>query len=116
MKISVITVAYNSANTLGDTLQSVAAQNYPVVEHILIDGASTDGTAEIVDRYGDHLAKYLSETDLGIYDAMNKGLSLATGDVIGFLNSDDMFADASSWRKLHNISLMKVLVPSTVIS
>jgi glycosyltransferase involved in cell wall biosynthesis len=93
MKISVITVSYNSGATLGDTLHSVKAQKYPDIEHILIDGGSTDCTAELISQQGDHLAKYVSEPDCGIYDAMNKGLALATGDIVGFLNSDDMYAD-----------------------
>jgi len=90
LKISVITVAYNSARTLGDTLKSVAAQSHPDVEHLLIDGGSTDGTADLVRLHGQHLARYVCEPDCGIYDAMNKGL--ATGDVVGFLNSDDIYA------------------------
>jgi len=102
MKISVITVAYNSANTLRDTLHSVAAQTHPEIEHILIDGGSTDGTADLVRQHGGHLARYVSEPDRGIYDAMNKGLYLATGDVIGFLNSDDMFAEPCSLAEIAN--------------
>lgn len=92
MKISVITVCYNSAETIADALQSVANQTWPDVEHIVIDGASTDGTQAVIARYGARLAKVVSEPDAGIYDAMNKGLRLATGDLIGFLNADDVFA------------------------
>lgn len=95
MKISVITVARNSADTIADTLDSVTAQSHPNVEHIVIDGASTDGTLGIVQRQGGRVAKVLSEPDGGIYDAMNKGLALATGDILGFLNADDVYADAS---------------------
>src|SRR5579862_4728303 len=91
MKISVITVCYNSATTIGDTLDSVAGQSWPEVEHIVIDGASTDGTQEIVVR-GKRVARFVSEPDSGIYDAMNKGIALATGDVIALLNADDMYA------------------------
>jgi glycosyltransferase involved in cell wall biosynthesis len=94
MKISVITVAYNSAATIGDTLRSVAAQSYPTIEHIVIDGASTDATLEVVRSEGRHVSRVISEADGGIYDAMNKGLRVATGDVVGFLNSDDIYADA----------------------
>ena len=94
LKVSVITVAHNSAGTIHDTLRSVAAQTHPTVEHILVDGASSDGTMQVVSMHGSHLAKVLTEPDRGIYDAMNKGLALATGDVIGFLNSDDRYADA----------------------
>lgn len=94
MKISIITVAYNSAATLGDTLRSVAMQkNHSDIEHILIDGASTDGTADVVRQHGGHLACYRSEPDRGIYDAMNKGLNCASGQVIGLLNSDDYYVE-----------------------
>lgn len=93
MKISVITVAFNAAHTIADTLDSVAAQTHPDVEHIVVDGASTDGTLTVVERHGKHVARMMSEPDRGIYDAMNKGLRLATGDVIGFLNADDVYAD-----------------------
>jgi glycosyltransferase involved in cell wall biosynthesis len=92
MKISVITVAYNAANTIPDTLASVAAQTYPDIEHIVIDGASTDGTLAIVQRHHNAMTRIVSEPDDGIYDAMNKGIALATGDVIGFLNADDFYA------------------------
>lgn len=93
MKISIITVCYNSVATLGDTLASVAAQDYPDVEHIVIDGGSTDGTQALVEQAGQHVKVFVSEPDKGIYDAMNKGLRLSTGEAIGFLNADDMFAD-----------------------
>jgi glycosyltransferase involved in cell wall biosynthesis len=92
MRVSVVTVCYNSAATIGDTLQSVAAQSHPDVEHIVIDGGSADGTQDVVRQRGAHVAQFVSERDRGIYDGMNKGLARATGDVVGFLNSDDMFA------------------------
>jgi glycosyltransferase involved in cell wall biosynthesis len=95
MKISVITVAFNAEQTIADAIESVASQNYSNVEHIVIDGASTDGTVDIIRRYTDQLAKVVSEPDQGIYDAMNKGIKLATGDVIGLLNADDVFQDES---------------------
>jgi len=91
--ISVITVSYNSRETIADTIESVASQTYPSVEHIVMDGASTDGTLEVLERFRDKLSKIVSEPDEGIYAAMNKGLSLATGDVIGTLNSDDVYVD-----------------------
>jgi glycosyltransferase involved in cell wall biosynthesis len=91
MKISVITVAYNSAATIRDTLESVAAQDHPDIEYIVIDGASRDDTMKIVEEFRDKIAHLVSEKDRGIYDAMNKGLALATGDVICFLNSDDYY-------------------------
>lgn len=92
MKITVITVCYNSAGTLADTLASVREQSYPGIEHIVVDGASSDESMEIIRANGQHVAKVVSEPDHGIYDAMNKGIQLATGDVVGFLNSDDVFA------------------------
>ncbi len=95
MKISVITVVRNNADTIADTLRSIAVQTHPDIEHIVIDGASTDGTLEIVKRQGTRVAKIISEPDHGIYDAMNKGIALATGEVIGFLNADDVYADDS---------------------
>ena len=90
MKISIITTTYNSAQTVADTLQSVANQTYHDIEHIIIDGASKDNTLEIVKQFP-HVSKVTSEPDKGIYDAMNKGIALATGDIIGILNSDDIF-------------------------
>lgn len=92
MRISIITVAYNSAATIADTLRSVSTQSHPEIEHIVIDGASTDATLDIVRREGTHVARLHSEPDRGIYDAMNKGLALATGEFVGFLNADDMLA------------------------
>ena len=92
MRISIITVAYNAARTIADTLESVAAQTHPEIEHIVVDGASTDGTLDVIERHHDKLTKVISEPDRGIYDAMNKGIRVATGDVIGFLNADDVFA------------------------
>lgn len=91
MKISIITATYNSATTIRDTIESVIAQDYDDIEHIIVDGASKDKTLEIVKGYGDKIAKIISEPDKGIYDAMNKGIKSATGDVVGILNSDDFF-------------------------
>ena len=85
MKISVVTVSYDAASTIEDTLRSVAAQTYSEVEHIVVDGASRDGTREILERYRGRLAHLISEPDQGIYDAMNKGIRLATGDIVGTL-------------------------------
>lgn len=92
MKISIITATYNSAATLQDTLNSVRSQDYAPVEHLVIDGLSTDATLEIA-RSFPHVAKIISEKDKGIYDAMNKGIALATGEVVGILNSDDFYMD-----------------------
>jgi glycosyltransferase involved in cell wall biosynthesis len=94
MKISVITVCYNSAKTLERALQSVVDQDWPHIEHIVIDGGSTDETSLILKRFN-HLAALVSEPDKGIYDAMNKGLKLATGEIICFLNADDQYASTS---------------------
>ena len=93
MKISIITVCYNSAETIGDTMRSVACQAHPDIEHIVVDGASTDDTLAIVRAFPLRLSHVVSERDAGIYDAMNKGLGLASGDLVGFLNADDMLAD-----------------------
>ena len=91
MKITVITVAYNSAATIADTLRSVAAQTHPDIEHIVIDGASNDATVALARAHSTPTTRLVSEPDRGIYDAMNKGLRLATGDLVGFLNADDVF-------------------------
>jgi glycosyltransferase involved in cell wall biosynthesis len=94
MKISVITVCYNAAATIADAVQSVAAQDHSDIEHIVIDGGSRDGTLDILERNKSRISRIVSEPDRGIYDAMNKGVALATGDVVGFLNADDWFAHA----------------------
>lgn len=96
MKISVITVCYNSVNTLQDTLESVLGQTYDDMEHIIVDGNSSDGTVELIRRYEIRYQgklRWISEADGGIYGAMNKGIALAKGDVIGFLNADDYYQD-----------------------
>jgi len=93
MKISVVTVSYNAAATIAATIASVRAQTHPDVEHIIIDGASKDDTQVIVERMADDCTLFVSEPDRGLYDAMNKGIARATGDVVGILNADDFFAD-----------------------
>ena len=92
MKVSLITVTYNSAAYLQDCIDSVVRQRYSDIEHIIIDGGSTDGTLEIIKKYDNHIAKWVSEKDNGMYDAINKGIAMATGDIVGILNSDDMLA------------------------
>ena len=92
--ISVITVCYNSAPTLTRALESVADQSWPHVEHIVIDGGSTDGSRQVLERYRPQLSRVISEPDRGIYDAMNKGITHATGDILCFLNADDIYANA----------------------
>jgi len=92
-KVSIITVCYNSEKTIEDTIQSVINQTYENIEYIIIDGLSTDNTLEIVNQYKDKIAKIISEKDNGLYDAINKGIELATGDIIANLNSDDFYID-----------------------
>lgn len=99
-KISIITVSYNSATTIRDTIDSVLSQNYQNLEYIVVDGKSTDGTQEIVASYGSRVSKFISEKDNGLYDAMNKGIALASGDIIGILNSDDVYASADIFSKV----------------
>lgn len=91
MKISIITAAYNAANSIRATLDSVAEQDHPDIEHIVVDGASPDGTAAVVKAYGRRVAALISEPDAGVYDAFNKGLARATGEAIGFLNAGDTY-------------------------
>ncbi len=98
MKISVITVAYNAGATIGDTCASVAAQDWPDVEHIIIDGGSSDGTAAEVAANARPGHSFVSKPDKGLYDAMNKGVARATGDIIGFLNADDFFCRTDALR------------------
>ena len=101
MKVSIITTSYNSAATIADTLNSVREQDYPDIEHIIIDGKSTDKTVQIVETFP-HVAKLISEKDKGIYDAMNKGLNLVTGNIIAILNSDDIYSNSSVISKVVN--------------
>ncbi|MFN1835377.1 glycosyltransferase family 2 protein [Balneola sp. MJW-20] len=93
MKISVITISFNSEATMGKTIESIRGQNYSDIEHIVVDGGSSDRTLDIIQDNENITSKWISEPDDGIYDAMNKGIRLATGDVIGFLNSDDRYYD-----------------------
>jgi len=93
-KARIITVDRNSAATIEETIRSVVSQNYPHIEHIVMDGASTNVSVDIVRRDSEKIAIFSSEQDRGIYDAMNKRLAMATGDIIGFLNADDVYADS----------------------
>jgi len=93
MKFSIITVSYNSSDTIADTIHSVSGQSHPDTEYLIIDGASGDGTLKILDSLRDKIDILISEADQGIYHAMNKGIEKAGGDVIGILNSDDVYAD-----------------------
>lgn len=94
MKVSIITVTYNSASTVSETLRSVAGQDYSALEHIIIDGASKDNTLEVVQQYP-HVAQLISEPDKGMYDGLNKGIAVASGEIIGILNSDDVLHDST---------------------
>jgi glycosyltransferase involved in cell wall biosynthesis len=93
IKISVVTVCFNAAKSIERTIQSVMSQQDADIEYVVVDGASTDGTMAIVNRYANRISTIVSEKDGGIFDAMNKGIGLATGDVVYFLNADDAFAD-----------------------
>ena len=95
MKVTIITVVFNGAKTIRQCIESVLSQDFPEIEYIVIDGNSSDGTQEIVSGYGTKIARFVSEPDGGIYDAMNKGIQLATGDVVGILNADDFYAYTS---------------------
>ena len=93
MKISIITVVYNNEDTISEAIESVLGQNYKNIEYVIIDGGSKDKTVKCINRYKDQLGYFVSEKDNGIYDAMNKGIKACTGDVIGILNSDDLYED-----------------------
>lgn len=99
-KISIITVCYNSQQTILDTIRSVQSQDYLHREHIIIDGQSKDGTLALLEQHRSEFDVLVSERDRGVYDAMNKGIQLATGDIIGFLNSDDIYYDKTSLSKI----------------
>ncbi|MBL7890328.1 MAG: glycosyltransferase [Bacteroidia bacterium] len=95
LKISIITVCYNSADTIESTVQSVISQDHPDIEYIIVDGGSTDGTLAILDKYRSSFSKFISEKDDGIYDALNKGIALTTGDIIGILHADDFYESST---------------------
>lgn len=95
MKISIITVVYNNEKTIRDALNSVLGQTYKEIEYIIVDGKSKDNTVSIIKEYENKLGYFISEKDFGIYDAMNKGIKAATGDIIGILNSDDLYHDST---------------------
>lgn len=116
-KFSVITVCYNAEATLEDTIQSVISQTYHHVEYIIVDGASKDRTMDIVNRYRDRIAVVVSEPDKGLYDAMNKGIRLATGDYLCFLNAGDSFHEDDTLQQMvhsiHSLQLPDVLYGET---
>lgn len=93
MKVSIITICYNRKETIASSIESVLSQDYHNIEYIVIDGNSTDGTKEIIKSYDEKISTYISEPDKGMYDALNKGLKIATGEIIGLMHSDDEFYD-----------------------
>ena len=103
MHISIITVCLNSAGTIADALESVGKQTFREIEHIVVDGVSTDGTQEIVRGFTPKVARLISEPDRGLYDAMNKGLAAASGEIIGYLNSDDVYASDDVLQKVATV-------------
>lgn len=102
-KVSIITVCFNSAKTIRDTIESVLSQDYPDIEYIIIDGGSSDETLAIIKEYVDRIAVIVSEKDRGIYDAMNKGVALASGDIVGMLNSDDIYINEHTVSELMQV-------------
>jgi len=94
LKISIITVSFNSVETIRDTIKSIISQDYENIEYILIDAGSTDGTLDIIKEYEGYINYFSSEEDDGIYDGMNKGISVASGEVVGILNSDDFYPNS----------------------
>lgn len=102
MLITIITVCYNRQATIEKAIKSVLEQDYQFIEYIIIDGNSTDGTKEIIETYRDRISQFISEPDKGMYDAINKGIKLATGDVIGLMHSDDEFYDSTAISKIVN--------------
>lgn len=100
MKISIITTCFNREKSIRDTIESVLSQTYPEVEYIIVDGASKDSSVEIIRSYGDEITTFISEPDKGMYEAINKGIGLATGDIIGLMHSDDTFYDSEIVSKI----------------
>ncbi len=100
MRVSLITGVLNAKDTIGDTIESIVHQSYPAIEYIVIDGGSKDGTIEIVNRYKNKIAAFISEPDNGHFEAMNKGLKMATGEIVGFLHADDFLVDGQVIAKV----------------
>jgi glycosyltransferase len=111
MKVSIITIVYNNAKTIEETIRSVLQQDYNNIEYIIVDGGSNDGTLKIINKHRKYITRFISEPDNGIYDAMNKGLGLSCGDIIGILNSDDFYINNSVIGKV-----VKVLAENQVDS
>ena len=105
VKISIITVCFNSSKTIEKTFLSIKNQSYQNIEYIVVDGGSSDDTLKIIKNYSSYISKYISEPDKGLYDALNKGIALATGDIVGILNSDDIFFDSLVLEKIAKFHL-----------
>jgi len=103
MKISIITICYNAKTTIAETLESVLSQTCTDLEYIIVDGCSTDGTVDIVKQYSNRISKFISEPDLGLYDALNKGIKLATGDVVGIMHANDYYANSNVLTNIQNM-------------
>ncbi|QXP66979.1 glycosyltransferase family 2 protein [Polaribacter sp. AHE13PA] len=114
MKISIITVCYNSAKTIEKTFKSVQSQTYNNIEYIVVDGGSKDTTLDIVQKYKELVSQSVSEPDKGLYDAMNKGIKMATGDLVGILNSDDIFTDDHVLENIANFHLENKEIDASV--
>lgn len=114
MKISIVTVVYNCAATISGCIESVINQDYDNIEYIVVDGASKDGTVDIIRSYEHRLARFVSEKDKGIYDAMNKGIRMATGDVVGILNADDFFYDRHTISRIAEAFLNDSALDATI--
>lgn len=100
MKVSIVTITYNSAKTVEDTIKSVVSQDYPDIEYLIIDGKSKDGTLKIAEKYKDKITRIVSEKDDGLYFGLNKGLRMASGEIVGALHSDDLYADTNVISKI----------------
>lgn len=105
LKISIITVVFNRVKTVERAIQSVLNQSYNDIEYIVVDGASTDGTVDVIEKYKDRIHTIVSEKDKGMYDALNKGIKLATGDIVGILHADDEFADETIIQQVADVFL-----------
>ncbi len=103
MKISIITVCLNSDETIEDAIKSILAQSYDDIEYIIVDGGSSDETLSIIKKYENEITRYISEPDKGVYDALNKGLKLATGEVVGFLHADDFYATTETIKNVARV-------------
>ena len=114
IKFSIITVCYNSERTIERTIKSVLSQNYANIEYIIVDGGSRDRTVQIIEKFRSDVHQFVSEKDEGIYDAINKGISMSKGDIVGILNSDDIFSNKNIISDIANIFVEKPLLDSII--